>query len=228
MTTEPTVPIRAGLYAALAQLQAEYTATTTLADALALMPAYGLSWYVYLAGDENELRLSHSSGGDLLLFYDFPLTLELCLSGLIGLRSVVLPVAPEPASEPAPEPAPEPASEPATEPAPEPAPVAPSAPGPDAIEAAAESLAAATAGQVIPEPTTEPDPETPLTDEQKASAVEMVKQMTAEQRKAFTIAFRDAYNVPREARAVAPYILQLKHLHFVDRFTVEAAGGVAP
>jgi hypothetical protein len=106
--------------------------------------------------------------------------------------------------------------------------VAPSAPGPDAIEAAAESLAAATAGQVIPEPTTEPDPETPLTDEQKASAVEMVKQMTTEGRKAFTIAFRDAFNVPREARAVAPYILQLKHLHFVDRFTVEAAGGVSP
>ncbi len=210
MTTDPTVPARAGLYAALADLQAEYTATTTLEDALALMPVYGLSWFVYRAGDENELRLCHSSGGDLLLFYNFPLTLELCLSGLIGLRSVVFPSAPEPATAPKPEP------------------VAPSAPGPDAIEAAAESLAAATAGQVIPEPTTEPDPETPLTDEQKASAVEMVKQMTTEGRKAFTIAFRDAFNVPREARAVAPYILQLKHLHFVDRFTVEAAGGVSP
>ncbi len=205
MTTDPTVPARAGLYAALADLQAKYTATTTLADALALMPVYGLSWFVKdSARSDVELRLCHSSGGDLAVLIDSEAPLKLCLSGLIGLRSVVFP------------------------PAPEPAPVAPSAPGPDAIEAAAESLAAATAGQVIPEPTTEPDPETPLTDEQKASAVEMVKQMTAEQRKAFTIAFRDAYNVPREARAVAPYILQLKHLHFVDRFTVEAAGGVAP
>jgi hypothetical protein len=220
MTTDPTVPARAGLYAALAQLQGEYTATTTLADALALMPGYGLSCFVRTAGDEVEIRLCHSSGGDLAMFIDLSVSPKLCLSGLIGLRSVVFPPAPEPA--PVAPPAPEPA------PAPEPEPVAPSAPGPDAIEAAAESLAAATAGQVIPEPTTEPDPETPLTDEQKASAVEMVKQMTAEQRKAFTIAFRDAFNVPREARAVAPYILQLKHLHFVDRFTVEAAGGVAP
>ena len=221
MTTDPTVPARAGLYAALADLQAKYTATTTLADALALMPVYGLSWFVKdSARSDVELRLCHSSGGDLAVLIDSEAPLKLYLESLIGLRSVVFPLAskPAPVAPPAPEPAP----------APEPEPVAPSAPGPDAIEAAAESLAAATAGQVIPEPTTEPDPETPLTDEQKASAVEMVKQMTTEGRKAFTIAFRDAFNVPREARAVAPYILQLKHLHFVDRFTVEAAGGVSP
>jgi hypothetical protein len=215
MTTDPTVPARAGLYAALADLQAEYTATTTLADALALMPVYGLSWFVKdSARSDVELRLCHSSGGDLAVLIDSEAPLKLYLESLIGLRSVVFPLASKPA--------------PVAPPAPEPEPVAPSAPGPDAIEAAAESLAAATAGQVIPEPTTEPDPETPLTDEQKASAVEMVKQMTTEGRKAFTIAFRDAFNVPREARAVAPYILQLKHLHFVDRFTVEAAGGVSP
>jgi hypothetical protein len=215
MTTDPTVPARAGLYAALADLQAKYTATTTLADALALMPVYGLSWFVKdSARSDVELRLCHSSGGDLAVLIDSEAPLKLYLESLIGLRSVVFPLASKPA--------------PVAPPAPEPEPVAPSAPGPDAIEAAAESLAAATAGQVIPEPTTEPDPETPLTDEQKASAVEMVKQMTTEGRKAFTIAFRDAFNVPREARAVAPYILQLKHLHFVDRFTVEAAGGVSP
>ena len=74
----------------------------------------------------------------------------------------------------------------------------------------------------------EPDPATPLSDEQKAAALEMVKVMDAEQRKAFTISFRSAFSVPREVKAIAPLILQLQHLHFVDRFTVEAAGGVAP
>jgi hypothetical protein len=74
----------------------------------------------------------------------------------------------------------------------------------------------------------EPDPTTPLTDEQKAAAVEMVRVMGAEQRKAFTISFRSAFSVPREVKAVAPLIRQLQHLHFVDRFTVEAAGGLAP
>jgi hypothetical protein len=29
-------------------------------------------------------------------------------------------------------------------------------------------------------------------------------------------------------KAIAPVIQQLRHLHFIDRFTVEAAGGVAP
>ncbi len=145
MTTDPTVPARAGLYAALADLQAKYTATTTLADALALMPVYGLSWFVKdSARSDVELRLCHSSGGDLAVLIDSEAPLKLYLESLIGLRSVVFPLASKPA--------------PVAPPAPEPEPVAPSAPGPDAIEAAAESLAAATAGQVIPEPTTEPVP----------------------------------------------------------------------
>ena len=74
----------------------------------------------------------------------------------------------------------------------------------------------------------EPDPTTPLSDEQKAAAIGMVKMMNAEQRKAFTISFRSAFSVPREEKAVGPLIQQLQHLHFVDRFTVEAAGGIAP
>ena len=74
----------------------------------------------------------------------------------------------------------------------------------------------------------EPDPTTTLSDEQKAAALEMVKVMNAEQRKAFTISFRDAFRVPREVKAIAPLIQQLQHLHFVDRFNVEAAGGIAP
>ena len=74
----------------------------------------------------------------------------------------------------------------------------------------------------------EPDPSKLLSEQQKAAAMEMVKVMTAEQRKAFTISFRSAFHVPREVKAIAPLITELQHLHFVDRFTVEAAGGIAP
>ena len=98
------------------------------------------------------------------------------------------------------------------------------------VELESEAVAVA---EVEPEPEPqpdqlEPDPATTLSDEQKAAALEMVKVMNAEQRKAFTISFRDAFRVPREVKAIAPLIQQLQHLHFVDRFTVEAAGGVAP
>ena len=100
------------------------------------------------------------------------------------------------------------------------------------VEAEPEPVVAVEA-QPQPEPKPqaeqlEPDPTTPLSDEQKAAAIGMVKMMNAEQRKAFTISFRSAFSVPREEKAVGPLIQQLQHLHFVDRFTVEAAGGVAP
>lgn len=65
-----------------------------------------------------------------------------------------------------------------------------------------------------------------LTDEQKATAVAMVRQMNAEQRKAFTIAFRDAFRVAREERSITPLITEIQHLEFIDRFSVEANGGI--
>jgi len=51
--------------------------------------------------------------------------------------------------------------------------------------------------------------------------------MTPEQRKAFTIAFRDAFRVDREERSITPLITEQRHLTFIDRFTVEAAGGIS-
>jgi hypothetical protein len=52
--------------------------------------------------------------------------------------------------------------------------------------------------------------------------------MDADQRKVFTITFRDAFRVDRSVKAIAPVITEMRHLHFIDCFTVEAAGGVAP
>jgi len=101
---------------------------------------------------------------------------------------------------------------------------------PEPVQVAAESLAAATSGTVVAEPVTdpEPDPATPLTAEQKAVAINMIKSLTADQRQSFTISFRDAFRVERSVKAIAPVITELRHLHFCDRWSIENAGGVAP
>lgn len=84
-----------------------------------------------------------------------------------------------------------------------------------------------------PEPEPEPieehsEPAAQLLDEQqKATAVSMCKAMDAATRKAFTIAFRDAFRVDRDQRSIIPLITELKHLEFIDRFSIEAAGGIS-
>ena len=102
-------------------------------------------------------------------------------------------------------------------------------PTPSPAQAAAESLAAATGGAVVEAP----EPEelrlaAPLTDAQKSAAISMISSLSAEARKVFTIAFRDAFRIPREARTIAPLITEVRHLEFCDRWSIEAAGGVAP
>lgn len=101
---------------------------------------------------------------------------------------------------------------------------------------------AAPAEPIEPEDAAEPDlmgPDSPadlpgdhptlraLTPEEVDAAVGMVKQMAPAQRKLFTIAFRDAFDVPDTVTRIASEIKQVRHLQFIDRFTVEAAGGVA-
>jgi hypothetical protein len=66
-----------------------------------------------------------------------------------------------------------------------------------------------------------------LTPEEIEAAVGMVKQMAPAQRKAFTIAYRVAFDVPATETRIATTITQVRHLQFIDRFTVEAAGGIA-
>lgn len=87
------------------------------------------------------------------------------------------------------------------------------------------------AAPVDPEPEAEPGQQQPasqlLDDQQKATAVAMCKAMDAATRKAFTISFRDAFRVDRDARSIIPLITELKHLEFIDRFSIEAAGGIS-
>lgn len=66
-----------------------------------------------------------------------------------------------------------------------------------------------------------------LSEAEKATAVQMVKVLPTEQRKAFTKAFREVFSVPADAKQIVPFITELRHLQYIDRFTVEAAGGIA-
>ena len=56
----------------------------------------------------------------------------------------------------------------------------------------------------------------------------MIRDMPPIRRKEFSAAFRQAFAVPADAKQVRPYITHRRHLEFCDRYTVEAAGGIAP
>lgn len=201
----------ASFSAALAEFQAVADPGLNPVQAARDATLYGFSWLARPCGQGLiEVRLRHSGGADAAA--EGSSVTEL-LAGLLGL----VPTDETPAA------APLPLHQQAQ--APEPPQIMREVhKPPEPVEAAAESLAAATGGTVVEEG---PDPATPLTDEQKAAALEMVRAMDAAQRKAFTISFRDAFKVPSSAKAVAPLITELRHLRFVDDFTVEAAGGVA-
>jgi hypothetical protein len=68
----------------------------------------------------------------------------------------------------------------------------------------------------------------PLTPKEIATAIKMVQVMPAQQRKSLTIAFRNAFNVPRTTLKIIGEITQKRHLDFIDRFTCEAAGIPSP
>lgn len=72
-----------------------------------------------------------------------------------------------------------------------------------------------------------PDNQRELTDEEKATAIGMIKVMEPSARKAFTKAFRELFQVPADAKQISPFITKLEHWLFIDRYTVEASGGIA-
>jgi hypothetical protein len=66
-----------------------------------------------------------------------------------------------------------------------------------------------------------------LSEQEKATAVDMVKAMPPDRRRAFTKSFREVFSIPADAKQIVPFITELQHLHFIDRYTVEASGGIA-
>jgi len=207
----------ASFSAALAAFQAEVPLGIGPIEAARLATAHGFCWFSRpIDADFVEVRLRHSGGADSAA--EGSSVAEL-LAGLLGIvwPQVAQAVEPEEICDSRIK-CPSEHAEPAAKPEPLP------------VQVAAESLAAATSGTVVEEPVAdpEPDPTTPLTDEQRAVAIGMIKSLTAAQRQAFTISFRSAFAVDRAVKAIAPVITQLQHLHFCDRWSIEAEGGVAP
>ena len=200
----------AAFSAALAQLQRQLPGLSTVA-ALGAANDAGFSWLFRPVDDGGavEAILRHSAGSEEKAIGSDPAGLILGLLGVFQQEQAAQPAEPEDMQKThIPAPAPEPAA---------------------AVEAAAESLAAATSGAVVANPD-QPGraPDDPLTDAEKAACVAMVKQMDAAQRKAFAIHFRNAFKVPSEEKAIAPLMVEFRHLDFVDRFTGEAAGVPRP
>lgn len=91
----------------------------------------------------------------------------------------------------------------------------------------AEGTPAEKANEEPTEALTPVDVRRPLSEQERESAVGMVKCMPVDVRKAFSRAFRDEFEVPADAKQLVPFIQELRHMQFIDRYTVEAAGGVA-
>lgn len=212
--------------AALASFQAQVSGHST-ASLLELANAAGFCWLTRPADWGIEVVLRHVAGAEESAVGDDPSKL---LYGLLGGGlgfAVAVPIAnlpqppnPEPANTASRTAKPTPERKPEAKPTP-PAPEPP----PDNLAAAADSLAAATSGHVFE--LAEGDPATPLSDGMKATAVEMLKELTAEQQKTFAIRFRDCFKIDKTEKRIAPCITELQHYKFIDDFFIEANGGVA-
>jgi hypothetical protein len=110
-----------------------------------------------------------------------------------------------------------------------PQPTAPEPAAPEPAEPAAAPPAAVTPEPAAP-PAVAPQPVGPeprqLSAEEISTAIEMIRCMPADVRRAFSQAFRSTFAVPADAKVITPHITTSDHLLFIDRFTVEAAGGI--
>ena len=222
MTAPPSTPLEAyqSFAAALCEFQKQAADHDTTAALLASAHDFGFSWFSRPATESlgTEVELAHVSGRHQVAIGDDPAQLLLGLLGG-GLGDLYFrTIAHQPYGYD-----PEPV---AASPSPQPDPIPLAQPEPPAAQVAAESLAAATGGAVFELAEGDPDL-TQLTDGMKAQAVQMVSELTTPQRKAFAIAFRNAFNVDKQQKSVVPLITQIRHAKFINDFTIEANGGVA-
>jgi hypothetical protein len=221
MTPQPTTRLETdqAFAAALCRFQAQAGDHETTAALLASAHEFGFSWFSRPATDAlgTQVVLRHVGGSAFDAIGDDPAQLLLgLLGGGLGdlYARAIHPAAPDPEPSAAPQ-----------QPEPDPIPLAQLEP--PAAKVAAESLAAATRGAVFE--LAEDDPAlTLLTDDEKATAKQMVAELTTPQRKSFAIAFRNAFNVHKEEKSIIPLITQIRHAQFINDFTIEANGGVAP
>lgn len=201
---QPTA--RGQFYKALAGVQAELTPTSTLADALALLPQHGLAWHLI----DGYLQLGHSDG-HVVTAPNSGETYADDLSWLLGLPSFVVVATDAPAMAPAaPEPAP---ADPAPAPTPAPAPVVQPEPAPADPEPAGEDPALSTK---------------PLSPDDANYARTMVGELNTAQKTTFKKAFCETFAISPAPLRVAGLITEERHAAFVHRFVDEAKGIARP
>lgn len=192
----------------------------------AALPAFELGFSYTASHWNGELTVTlHYQGAELgssavASFANYGDTCAALLAGLLGIPLIDTSGACEPEQEPL-----EPASNEEVEQATAAHEAEPAAAVEAVEEEADEEFDDGLDGS--PSQPTTPDTQRELTEEEKATAISMIKVMEPAQRKAFTKAFRDLFAVPSDAKQITPHITRLEHWLFIDRYSVEAAGGIA-
>ncbi len=203
---------------ALAEFQAMNPATTSYAIEdvqIAMAPAFelGFAYVVQQLIDGVELSLLHKGGfiiGSIVGSYG-P---GLALANLLGIQLELEPIAdalqPPALKATAPEP-------------PTPAPAAPATQEPD------EFADADLMGEGVPETPVLPEDRAALSESDRETCLAMIRALTPEQRKSFTVAFRSHFNVDKSSRVIAPHIVQAQHQKFIQSYVdeLELAGVAA-
>ena len=218
---DPTSWIAA--YGSMAADLAAFQATAPMAASFdindvvtAMEPAYklGFAWSMEVSHDDLTVRLLHRSGWDHSSTVPTEDANELLtgqlLANLLGIRvavsaataqpqPTVVPPTPKAAAKPQPEPqvaAPEPIAEP--------------------DEAPADLI-----GEGSPDTEVLPENLQPLSAADRDTCIAVIKAMSPDARKSFTIEFRNHFNIDREARTISGFITQVQHQQFVQAFLDE-------
>jgi hypothetical protein len=96
-----------------------------------------------------------------------------------------------------------------------PTPTTPATPDPD------EFADADLMGEGVPETPVLPEDRAALNEADRETCLAMIRALTPEQRKSFTVAFRSHFNVDKSSRVIAPHIVQVQHQKFIQSFIDE-------
>jgi hypothetical protein len=197
---------------ALATFQAKRpTAASGSMEAIleAIAPAHdlGFAYSVLQLADEAHVRLMHRSGWDLSSTAGPDGEWWMELADLLGVAVGL--AAPAAAAQP--------------EPAPAKAKPRPVAVVPDPASAAEpdEFADADLMGEGVPETPVLPEDREPLSQADRETCLAMIRAVTPEQRKKFTVAFRSHFNIDKDQKAIAPHIVQVQHQKFIQAFVDE-------
>jgi hypothetical protein len=188
----------------------------------AIAPAQqqGFAYSITSLQDGFQLRVMHRSGWDLISTLEIGESPWKALALLMGV--------PVSTSQDASAVQPEQIAVSASEPAcPMPAPVLAAVPEP--AEEPDEFADADLMGEGTPETPVLPEDRAALSESDRETCLSLVRALTQEQRKAFTIAFRSHFNVDKNSRTIAPHIVQVQHQKFIQTYVdeLELAGVAA-